>query len=279
VTAPFHYDDDLDEPLLTIEGLSKSYPPPGRGRMRNLFSRLGGIPPDGVLFGGSEFADDDEDDLDDDDSDEAPPTLGEAPAALDNVNLTAWGGSCIALVGPAGAGKSLLMRILAGMVPPTAGRVVLRGLVAPALDSVTSATPKDRAVKSGLPMLAGMVRVPPPLVRHHLPAILEFLESPELRRAHPGNIDGRRRGEIVLATMLEVDPDILLFDTRLPPGPGARRYVERFHDLRDRGALIIAAARELSPQLDQLDGLVDRVVTLNAGTIVSDQPYSEAAES
>jgi len=47
--------------------------------------------------------------------------------ALENFNLTAWEGEQIAIVGPSGCGKSTLLSIIAGLEPPTHGKVYLEG--------------------------------------------------------------------------------------------------------------------------------------------------------
>ncbi|MBA2513031.1 MAG: ATP-binding cassette domain-containing protein, partial [Solirubrobacterales bacterium] len=52
---------------------------------------------------------------------------------VDGVTLQAHGRSVVALVGPAGSGKTVLLKLIGGLVPPSDGRVVVRGTVAPAL--------------------------------------------------------------------------------------------------------------------------------------------------
>jgi ABC-2 type transport system ATP-binding protein len=48
-------------------------------------------------------------------------------AAVDGLSLTVAGGEIVGLVGPNGAGKTTTLRCLAGILPPTAGRIVVDG--------------------------------------------------------------------------------------------------------------------------------------------------------
>ena len=47
--------------------------------------------------------------------------------ALQKVDLQIYSGEVIGLVGPNGAGKSTMMKILTGVLPPTAGTILLEG--------------------------------------------------------------------------------------------------------------------------------------------------------
>ena len=47
--------------------------------------------------------------------------------ALDDINLTLGKGGFSSVIGSSGCGKSTLLKIMAGLIPPSAGRVVLRG--------------------------------------------------------------------------------------------------------------------------------------------------------
>jgi len=53
----------------------------------------------------------------------------EGPDVLANITLTAQPGDFVALIGPSGCGKTTLLRLLAGLTPPSAGAVTLDGIL------------------------------------------------------------------------------------------------------------------------------------------------------
>ena len=56
--------------------------------------------------------------------------------ALDNVSLDVWSGECVALIGESGSGKTTLLRCFNRLIDPDAGRVLVEGADAAALDPI-----------------------------------------------------------------------------------------------------------------------------------------------
>src|SRR4051812_45907256 len=54
-------------------------------------------------------------------------TSGNTVVALDNVNVSIGNTEFLAVLGPSGCGKSTLMQIMAGLLKPTSGDVLVKG--------------------------------------------------------------------------------------------------------------------------------------------------------
>jgi len=259
-----------EEALLSLEHVSKYYPLPPPMRLRRFFARFRGLHIEegfaADALSGREI-DDEEEMAEDEGIDDVLPPQQELAGrrVINDVTLHLAPGALVALIGPGGAGKTVLLKLAAGIVGPSEGRVVVRGSLAPALAAMAGVLPaKGHTVKSALPMLAGMVGIPPHRVRARLDAIVELMASPALPRSSTSLMESRRKRELVLAMALALEPDILLLDIPLPDDAFGRRCLHRLDELRARGTLVVAETRDvgrtrLSP---------DRVVTLSGGRVL-----------
>ncbi|HXH33183.1 MAG TPA: ATP-binding cassette domain-containing protein [Plantibacter sp.] len=269
---PLRNETGVDGPSLSVELVTKGYALPGPMRVRRFFARLGGLQLDEL---GEEFPeDDDEDFLEDDDDEEQIDRGGLGRTVVDRVSFEAQPGSRIALVGQEGAGKTLLLKLIAGIVDPSEGRIVARGLVAPALTILAGSLPKGERIGGALPHVAAISGVSPSLVRSRLDEIADFLEFPQLRKAPTNVLEKRRKAEIVLATMLCIEPDIIVTDIPFGQSAFAERCVRRLDELCARGTILIAEARSAR----SLVPLPERVLVLDRGRLVADQPFDPATE-
>src|SRR2546427_12798962 len=101
-----------DHPYVAVDRLSRHYDPPSSGsRLEHLFARFGGIEPGEALLDDDEDDDVLEQDVDDVEGERADRHI----VALDGVSFHADGGSCVAFIGPPAAGKSVLLKVIAGL--------------------------------------------------------------------------------------------------------------------------------------------------------------------
>jgi molybdate transport system ATP-binding protein len=142
------------------------------------------------------------------------------PLRTFSLRLTLEVDSAIALVGPSGAGKTTVLRAIAGLVRPESGRITSDGEAWFDAANGVSLAPDRRRV--GLvfqdyalfPHLS--VRQNIEYARHHrADDYLDRFSIRQLERARPPDLSGGERQRVALARALARDPDVLLLDEPL----------------------------------------------------------------
>ena len=254
-----------DSPSVSMQAMSRRYAPPTFGAVHRFFARFGGIEP------GAELDDDDDDDFPDDEEDEDARVA--ASLALDGVSLEIVGRGCVAFVGPRGSGKSVLLRAIAGVTAPSEGRVVVRGTVAPALETLAILLPKTGKMARAVPTYARLVRFSGRRARRALPEICELVGDPELGAKPMPLLTRLTRNAVIVATLVALEPDIFLLDIDLPGTAFDSRFRGRLQELR-RNALVLVAGRDV----ESVAWIADHVVTMQRGRLVASHPVAVALE-
>ena len=183
----------------------------------------------------------------------------------------ALGRETFGLVGPSGAGKTTILRAVAGLVRPERGRIVLDGDVLFDAEGGIALPPEDRRVGyvfqeyALFPHMTVLQNVAYG-ARNGTGDLLERFRIAHLAGAKPGELSGGERQRVGLARALARDPGVLLLDEPLSA-----------LDPHTRAALRL----ELKELLDELDlpvllvthdfhdaaVLADRVAALTDGRI------------
>jgi sulfate transport system ATP-binding protein len=146
-------------------------------------------------------------------------------AALHNVNLEIPEGELVALLGPSGCGKTTLLRIIAGLETPDAGRVLLSGedkteqhvsrrgigFVFQHYALFRHMTVFDN-VAFGLRVKSRKERPGEADIAKKVHALLELVQLDWLADRFPDQLSGGQRQRIALARALAVEPSVLLLD-------------------------------------------------------------------
>lgn len=144
----------------------------------------------------------------------------EVTHALNEINLTVKSGEFVSLVGPSGCGKSTILRLVAGLIMPTTGKLTVDG------KEITEPSPErgmmfqkstlfpwltvEKNIAFSLKM-QGKLKGNEDKVEHMLKVI--GLES--FRNDYPGQLSGGMAQRVALMRSLINEPDILLLDEPL----------------------------------------------------------------
>ena len=142
--------------------------------------------------------------------------------AVDDLSLTMPGGSFFALLGPSGCGKTTLLRMIAGLEVPTAGRVLVGA------EDVTDTRAHRRPVNTVFQSYAlfphlnvlenvafGLRRRGEPDVVARAEAALDLVELRPMAQRKPTRLSGGQQQRVALARALVNNPAVLLLDEPL----------------------------------------------------------------
>jgi iron complex transport system ATP-binding protein len=182
---------------------------------------------------------------------------------LDDVSLHAESGDFVAIIGANGAGKSTLLSVLAGLLTPDSGTVLLEGVSIRALSGMHLARHRaylpqnprcewpisvERLVALGLtPTLPALGGLPASFG----PKITQVLQACDLlgHREQPATtLSGGELARAMLARALVADPDVLIIDEPIA-GLDPRHALDTAHRLQllaRGGKLVIASIHDLT---------------------------------
>lgn len=182
----------------------------------------------------------------------------------------AVGAETVALVGPSGSGKSTVLRAVAGLERPDAGRIALGDRVWFDADRRLHLPPERRSV--------GMVFQDHVLFPHMdvtgnvafgagrtaVPALLDRLGIAHLAHARPAELSGGERQRVALARALARAPGVLLLDEPLSALDAHTRIGVR-GELRSLLGALGLPTIVVSHDMEDAAALADRVVVLDRG--------------
>ena len=200
-----------------------------------------------------------------------------AHEAVRRVDLTVGQGEIHGFLGPNGAGKTTTIKMLTGLLKPTAGRAAILGydierdaLAAKAHFGYVPDTPNLYAKLRGrefLRFMARLYRVPPAKAEGRAAELLRLFD---LADAADDLIEGYSHGmqqKMALAGALVHDPQVLFLDeptVGLDPR-SARLIKDLLGQLRARGVAVLLSTHIL----EIAERLCDRVTIINRGEIVA----------
>jgi ABC-type polysaccharide/polyol phosphate transport system ATPase subunit len=184
--------------------------------------------------------------------------------AVRDVSFEVRHGSVVGIVGVNGAGKSTLMRTLAGILPPTKGRVEVYGdvstLLALGVGFNAELTGRENVVLGGL--AAGLTRAE---IEEKYEEIVEFAELGDFMDIPMRRYSSGMYGRLAFSVAVNMDPDILLVDEALSVGDARFRSksFDKMQELCDSAGTIFI----VSHGLKSIQKLCTEVIWMHKGRI------------
>lgn len=195
--------------------------------------------------------------------------------ALHRVSLVVQPGEFVTFLGPSGCGKTTLLRGIAGLDPPTTGRILQQGR------DITHLPPSERdfgivfqsyALFPNLTVAANVAyglrgaAWPKARVRERVAELLDIVGLADQRDKYPAQISGGQQQRVALARALANEPGLLLLDEPL----SALDAIVRQHlrqEIRSLQQRLGVTTIMVTHDQEEAMGVSDRIVVMSRGRI------------
>ncbi len=209
---------------------------------------------------------------------------GQQITILENINLELRPGEIVALLGPSGSGKSTLMRMIAGLIAPTEGKVVYHDRPLIGLNPGVAIVFQSFALYPWLTVLENVELglkakgVLPDVRRQKALQMIDVIGLDGFENAYPKELSGGMRQRVGFARALAVEPELLCMDEPFSALDVLTAENLRFelldlwleHRIPTRAILIVTHG------IEEAVILADRIIVLgrNPGRIRADLPVT-----
>ena len=216
--------------------------------------------------------------------------------AVDHVDFSIDPGEVVGLVGESGCGKSTVGRMVAGILPPTEGKILFKGADVAGMDAADSKTaalqiqmifqdpfaslnPRMRVqdIIGEAPIIHGIIKRAE-TVAYVEDIMLRVGLDPDYRRRYPHQFSGGQRQRIGIARALAVKPEFLVCDEAIAALDVSiqAQVLNIFIGLREDLSLTYLF---ISHDLGVVEHISDRVIIMYLGRIIEMAPTEELFKS
>lgn len=184
--------------------------------------------------------------------------------ALDGINLEVHPGEVVAVIGHNGAGKSTLMKLIARVLPPSTGRVRVRGRIAPMIELGAGFNP-DLTGLENVVLYGTLLGRDPSVMRSRAAGIAEWAELTDYLDVPVRSYSSGMLARLAFSVAVDTAPDVLIVDEVLSVGDESfqRRSLQRIEDMIRGGCAVVLVTHSMSQVLER----ASRVVWLEKGRV------------
>ncbi len=195
---------------------------------------------------------------------------------LDSVSLEVPDGEYLVIIGPTGAGKTILLETVAGIYDPDSGEIRLDGR------DITDAQPKDRnicmvyqdymlfphlTVEENIGFGLKSKKVPAEEIGEAVRKYAAMLNIAHLLHRYPGTLSGGEQQRAAIARAMVMSPRALLLDEPLSALDAKTRELLR-RELKSLHAITKTTVIHITHNFEEVFDLADRVAIMNQGKII-----------
>ena len=182
--------------------------------------------------------------------------------ALNDVSLTVNTGETVGIIGTNGSGKSTILKIITGVLNPTAGDVRINGRISALLELGAGFNMEFTGIEN-IYLNGTMIGFSEEEIDARLQDILDFADIGEFVYQKVKTYSSGMFVRLAFAVAINIDPEILIVDEALSVGDVffQNKCYRKFEEFKKQGKTILFVSHDLS----SISKYCDRVVLLERG--------------
>lgn len=185
--------------------------------------------------------------------------------ALKDVSFKVKRGEVVGFIGSNGAGKSTMLKVIAGVMKPTKGKVEVHGNICPMIE-LGAGFDMDLTARENIFLNGAVLGYSKKFIEEKFDEIVEFSELKDFLDVPVRNFSSGMTARLAFSIATVVDPEILIVDEILSVGDIAfqKKSEAKMKSMIGGGTTVLFVSHSLA----QIEKICNRVVWLDHGKVV-----------
>ena len=195
--------------------------------------------------------------------------------ALKDVSFKVKRGEVVGFIGSNGAGKTTMLKVIAGVMKPTKGKVEVHGNICPMIE-LGAGFDMDLTARENIFLNGAVLGYSKKFIEEKFDEIVEFSELKDFLDVPVRNFSSGMTARLAFSIATVVDPEILIVDEILSVGDMAfqAKSEAKMRSMIGGGTTVLY----VSHSIDSIKSICDKAVWLDHGKVVKMGPAAEICD-
>jgi len=195
--------------------------------------------------------------------------------ALEDISFQVQEGETLGIIGPNGSGKSTILKLIAGVMSPTKGKITVNGNISPLIELGAGMHPELTGLEN-IYLNGAILGLKRKEIKSKLKEIIDFAELWEFIDQPVKHYSSGMYMRLAFAVAIHVDPEILIVDEIMAVGDSdfQKKCFKKMEEFKKRAKTTVF----VSHNFEQIKDFCSRVIYINNHHIQADGKPKEIIE-